>query len=147
MCFFNGWVIFHWKYTPQLLYPFICQWTSRLLHILPIVNGAAMNNGVHMTFSILVSSGYMLSSEIAGSHGSFMPSFVRNLHTVFYSDRIKLLSHQLCKRVPFSPYPLQHLLFVDFFDDGHLTSVRQYLIIVLIYTIFFFKTFFAWKIL
>ena len=28
---FNGWVIFHYVYVPQLPYPFICQWTSRLL--------------------------------------------------------------------------------------------------------------------
>ena len=28
---FNGWVIFHCIYVPHLLYPFICEWTSRLL--------------------------------------------------------------------------------------------------------------------
>ena len=29
--FFSSWVIFHSVYTPQLFYPFVCQWTSRLL--------------------------------------------------------------------------------------------------------------------
>ena len=28
---FYSWVIFHCMYVPQPLYPFICQWTSRLL--------------------------------------------------------------------------------------------------------------------
>ena len=28
---FNGWIIFHCVYVLQLSYPFVCQWTSRLL--------------------------------------------------------------------------------------------------------------------
>ena len=44
-------------------------------HVLAIVNSAAMNNGIHVSFSTLVSSGYMPRSGIAGSYGSFIPSF------------------------------------------------------------------------
>ena len=54
-------------YVPQLLYPLICQWTSRLLPCLAVVNSAAMNFGIHVSYSVLVSSGYMPSSRIAGS--------------------------------------------------------------------------------
>ena len=52
-------------------------------HVLGIVNNAAVNIGVHVSFSIIVPSGYMLSSGIAGSYLRFIPSFLRNLHTVF----------------------------------------------------------------
>ena len=44
-------------------------------HVLAIVNSAAMNNRIHVSFSIFVSSGYMPSSEIAGSYGGLIPIF------------------------------------------------------------------------
>ena len=44
-------------------------------YVLAIVNSAAMNNGIHVSFSISVSSGYMPRSGIAGSYGGFIPSF------------------------------------------------------------------------
>ena len=48
-------------------------------HVLGIINSAAMNIGVHVSFSILVSSGYMPSSGIAGSYGSFRTSLVAQM--------------------------------------------------------------------
>ena len=44
-------------------------------HVLAIVNSAAMKNGIHVSFPILVSLGCMLRSGIAGSYGGFIPSF------------------------------------------------------------------------
>ena len=103
-----------------------------------------MNSGIHVSFSIFVSSGYMPRNGIAGSYGGFIPSFLRNLHTVFHIGYINLNSHHSWefKEHPLFSTPSPTFILCILFDVYKLmytilmytilTSVKWYLIVVLI---------------
>ena len=46
-------------------------------HVPAVVSSAAVNNGIHVSLSVLVSSGYMPRSGIDGSYGGLIPSFFK----------------------------------------------------------------------
>ena len=93
-------------------------------HVLATLISAAMNIRVHVSFRVVIFSGYMPSSGIAESCGSFLPSLLRSLHSVLHSGCTNLHSHQQYKRVSFSPHPLHHLLFVVIWMIANLIGVR-----------------------
>ena len=101
-------------------------------HVLAIVNSAAMNIGVHVSFQIMVFSGYLPRSGIAGSYDSSIFSFLRDLHTVLHSGASIYIITNCVRGCPFL-HTLSRIYCCRFFlMIAILTGVRWYFIVVLI---------------
>ena len=112
------------------MYHIFCIYSSVEGHLgsfqlLALINRAAMNIVEHVCLlKVGTSSGYMPRRGIAGSPGSIMSNFLRNLQTDFQSGCRSLQSHQQWRSVPLSPHPSQHLLSPEFLILAILTGVR-----------------------
>ena len=93
-------------------------------HVLAMKNSAAMNIGVHVSLSDLVSLVCMPRSGIAGSYGSSISSFLRDIHNVLHSDYTNLHSHLQSRRYLFFLHPFQHVLCIDISMMALLTSMK-----------------------
>ena len=115
----------HCMYLPHLLYPFLSQWTFRLIPCLGFVNSAAVNIEMRVSFWITVLSGYIPRNKIVGSYVFSIFSFLRSLCTVFHSVCTNLHSHQVSEVSHFPVYPPAFVI-VDFLIVAILTGERCY---------------------
>ena len=102
---------------PHLPYSSICGHLS-CFHGLAVVNSAAVNTGMRVSFQVMVFSRYAPRNGIPGWYSNSVFSFLRNLYTVLHSGSINLLSRQQWKGFLFSTFSSAFIV-CRFLDGGH----------------------------
>ena len=104
----------HFIYAPQFLYPFTCQWTSRCLPVLGIVNSAA-TLGYKNLLQLWFSQGIC---PVVGLLGHMVVLFLvfKRISILFSIVAVSIyIPTNSARGFPFSTYSCkQHLLFVGF---------------------------------
>lgn len=129
--FLNCGIVFHCLHIPWLLYLFRCQWTLRLFHVLLIINNAATNIRVRVSFpvTVFISFEYIPRSRISGSFSSSIFNFLMLFHTVFYTGCANLQSQQSAQGFSFfhkHANTRYHLCFDD--GDSNRKTVSSFLL-------------------
>ena len=102
-------------------------------HVLAIVSSPAMNIWVHwISFRLWLSLGTCPVVGLLGPIVDLFASFLKEFPHCSPYDCDSLHSYQQCRKIPFSPHPLQHLLVIGFLMMAILTGVRWHLTAILI---------------
>ena len=88
-------------------------------HVLAIVNSAAVNNWIHVSFSILVSSEYMPRNGISGSYGGFIPSFFKESPYLLPQWLYQFTFPPTVQECSLFSTPSPAFIVCRLFDDGH----------------------------
>ena len=120
----RDWEMFHGIYVPHLFIHSSVDAHLGCFHVLASVNSAAMNIEVKVSFRIMIFSGYMPESGIAGSYGRSIFSFLRNIHTIIHSGCTTLHFQQQYSGISISPFSASSLTFIvyrlfDGYSDWH----------------------------